>query len=382
MDHLILGSVIAFLITFSAIPIIIRLAEMKKLFDVPDDRKIHINPVPSLGGVGIFGGFMLALLLASPVVVPEFQYVVSAFLVVFFLGLKDDIVVLTPLKKFLGQLIAAGILVFKGGILIHSMHGFLGLQEMPYPISLAFTFLTIIVITNSFNLIDGVDGLAGSLGLITTAAFGTYFLLAGHPFYAVLSFSMMGSLMAFLIFNASPAKIFMGDTGSLLLGIVNALLVIKFIQVASAPTAPLYLPAAPAIGFAILFVPLFDTLRIFSFRILTRRSPFSPDRNHVHHLLLEKGCNHSTVTVLAVVFNVFVIAATFLGRHLGNTFLLIGLVSIGFSTISLLIYTNRAKRRQLFDLTFNRSDKKLDIETKVITLKTDKVITEVTEMAK
>ncbi len=366
MDHLLVGSVIAFLITFSAIPIIIRVAEMKHLFDVPDDRKVHLNPIPSLGGIGIFAGFILALLISAPVGWIELQFLAAAFMVIFFVGIKDDIVVLTPLKKFLGQLVAAAILVFKGGILIDGMHGFLGINDMPYIFRLAFTFFTIIVVTNSFNLIDGVDGLAGSLGFLTTTAFGLYFFIAQEPVFAVMSFSMAGSLLAFLIFNVSPARIFMGDTGSLMVGLVNAILVIKFIQVATNPAAKFLLPSAPAIGFAILFVPLFDTLRIFAYRILTRRSPFSPDRNHIHHLLLEKGLSHSMVTFLAVAFNVIIIAVTFMGRNLNTTLLLAGLISVGFSTISLLIFSNRAKRRHLFP-SFGSN---LEMKTKVITLKT------------
>ena len=381
MDHILIGSVIAFLITFSAIPIIIRVAEMKHLFDVPDDRKVHANPVPSLGGIGIFAGFIMAFLIAAPTGWAELQYFTAAFLIMFFLGLKDDIVVLTPLKKFLGQLLAAFIIVYKGGVLIDGMFGFMGLEKMPFLLSLIFTYLTIVVITNSFNLIDGVDGLAGSLGLFTSLAFGVYFLLADQPLYAIMSFSMAGSLLAFLIFNISPARIFMGDTGSLLLGLVNSILVIKFIQIATVPTAKVYLPAAPAIGFVILFVPLFDTLRIFAYRILSRRSPFSPDRNHVHHLLLEKGCSHSMVTFLAVAFNIMIAGATLLGRNLNITFLLFGLISVGFSVISLLIYSNRANRRKLFPLSFNTKEKN-GSETKIIPLKQSATVHEPEEIAK
>ena len=274
MDHLLIGSVIAFLITYSAIPIIIRVAEAKHLFDVPDDdRKLHKTPIPSLGGIGIFAGFILGFLIAVPAGAIEVQYFAAAFLVIFFLGLKDDIVVLTPLKKFLGQLLAAFIIVYKGGILIDGMFGFMGFEKMPFILSLAFTYLTIIVITNSFNLIDGVDGLAGSLGLFTSAAFGIYFFMADQPFYAMMSFAMTGSLAGFLIFNSSPAKIFMGDTGSLLLGIINSILVIKFIQVATVPTAKIYLPSAPAIGFAILFRGKHG--------IHLRISDFKPDYKHI-----------------------------------------------------------------------------------------------------
>ncbi len=381
MDHLLIGSVIAFLITFSAIPIIIRVAEMKHLFDVPDDRKLHANPVPSLGGIGIFAGFIMAFLIAAPTGWAELQYFAAAFLVMFFLGLKDDIVVLTPLKKFLGQLLAAFIIVYKGGVLIDGMFGFLGMEKMPFLLSLIFTYLTIVVITNSFNLIDGVDGLAGSLGLFTSIAFGVYFVLADQPLYAIMSFSMAGSLLAFLIFNISPARIFMGDTGSLLLGLVNSILVIKFIQIATVPTAKVFLPAAPAIGFAILFVPLFDTLRIFAYRILSRRSPFSPDRNHVHHLLLAKGCSHNMVTFLAVSFNILIAGATLLGRNLNITFLLFGLISVGFSVISILIYSNRANRRKLFPLSFDAKEK-IGSETKIIPIKANAPVHESEEIAK
>jgi UDP-GlcNAc:undecaprenyl-phosphate/decaprenyl-phosphate GlcNAc-1-phosphate transferase len=201
MDHLFIGSVISFLITFAAIPIIIRVAEMKHLYDVPDDRKVHVSPVPSLGGIGIFAGFIIALLLSLPEGVPQMQYLLAAFLVIFFLGLKDDIIVLTPFKKFLGQLLAAGIIVLKGDILITGLHGFLGIGEMPVAISYAFTFFTIIVITNSFNLIDGVDGLAGTLGIVATASFGTYFMLSGEEFYAVMAFCHDGQLIGFFDFQ-------------------------------------------------------------------------------------------------------------------------------------------------------------------------------------
>ena len=116
MDHVLIGSAIAFLITFSAIPIIIRVAELKHLFDVPNSRKVHASPIPSLGGIGIFAGFILAALMALPAGSQELQYYIAAFLVIFFLGIKDDIIILSPLKKFLGQILAAGILIFKGGI--------------------------------------------------------------------------------------------------------------------------------------------------------------------------------------------------------------------------------------------------------------------------
>jgi len=219
MEVLLLGTLLAFVITYAAIPVIIKVAEIKKLYDIPNDRKVHAFPVPSLGGLGIFAGFIIASLLTISISNAQgFQYYFAAAFVIFFVGLKDDILVLTPMKKIIGQVIAAFIIIYKGGVVIKSMHGFLGVQELPEAIGLALTYLTVIVVINSFNLIDGVDGLAAGLGIFTTLCFGVYFYIDTQFQYAALSFAMSGSLLAFLIFNRSPARIFMGDTGSLALG--------------------------------------------------------------------------------------------------------------------------------------------------------------------
>src|SRR5438105_4727812 len=150
---------ISFAITFLAIPVIITVAERKKLFDIPDERKIHQSPIPSLGGLGIFAGFILASLIAINFqTTADFQYFFAAAFVIFFLGLKDDILVISPIKKFIGQVLAAFLIIYKGGIQIRSMHGFLGLEgPLPEMYSLVLTYFTVIVIINSFNLIDGVD---------------------------------------------------------------------------------------------------------------------------------------------------------------------------------------------------------------------------------
>ncbi|MES1222399.1 MAG: MraY family glycosyltransferase [Bacteroidota bacterium] len=337
-DVALTGSV-AFIITFLAIPVILQIAEQKKLFDVPDERKVHARPVASLGGVGIFGGFLLAALLSiSEYTNPEFQYFFAAALVIFFLGLKDDLIVLSAFKKIIGQLIAASILIHLGGIKLTSMHGLFGFYEVPEAFGLAMSYLTIIVVINSFNLIDGVDGLAGTLGLLTTTIFGIYFFAADQLSYSLLSFSMCGSLLAFLIFNHHPARIFMGDSGSLMIGLVNAILVIKFINIADAPDAVLPVASPVAIAFAILMVPLFDTLRVFSIRIVNGRSPFTPDRNHVHHLMLNKGLNHSAVTYSCVLINIFFVLLAYSGKGWGSGYLLTVMLSISFLGIALLYY--------------------------------------------
>jgi UDP-N-acetylmuramyl pentapeptide phosphotransferase/UDP-N-acetylglucosamine-1-phosphate transferase len=342
LDLLLTGSV-AFIITFLAVPVIIQIAKLKKLYDLPDERKVHTHPIPSLGGIGIFGGFTLAALLSIPIYLhPEFQYFFAAAFVIFFLGLKDDVLILSATKKFIGQVIAASILIHLGGLKITSMHGLLGFEDVPEAVSIALSYVTIIVVINSFNLIDGVDGLASVLGLITMLVFGSYFYYIGLQAYSLLAFAMAGSLIGFLIFNYHPAKIFMGDSGSLMVGLVNSILVIKFISSADASAIAFPVASSVAVGFAILIVPLLDTLRVFSIRILDGRSPFSPDRNHFHHLLLDRGLSHNSITLCCGGINVVFIAIAFLGRNLGSNLLMMIMLAIAFTSLGCL-YVKKAK---------------------------------------
>ena len=196
MLNVLLTGAVSFIITFLAIPAIMRVAKEKKLYDLPDARKLHTRPIASLGGVGIFIGLFLSALLTITRDNNEFQFFFASALVIFFLGLKDDILILSARKKFLGQLAATAILVHLADIRIESMHGFLGVGKLPDPVGIALSYITIIVVVNAYNLIDGVDGLAGSLGLLTTAIFGVYFFMAGLPLYSLVAFAMTGSLLA------------------------------------------------------------------------------------------------------------------------------------------------------------------------------------------
>jgi UDP-GlcNAc:undecaprenyl-phosphate/decaprenyl-phosphate GlcNAc-1-phosphate transferase len=342
MLNVILTGSLSFIVTFLAIPAIMKVAQEKKLFDVPDARKLHTNTIASLGGVGIFLGFFLSSLLTIPSTGrPEMQFCFASGIVVFFLGLKDDILIISALKKFLGQLAAAAILIHLAGVRIESMHGVFGIYALPQVVSYLLSYITIIVIVNAYNLIDGVDGLAGSLGVLTTSIFGVYFFLANMPVYSLMAFGMAGSLLAFLVFNFNPAKIFMGDSGSLLLGLVNAILVLKFIAVADAPGAVVPVTSAVAVGFSILVVPLLDTLRVFSIRIAKGRSPFVPDRNHIHHLLMDRGLNHRNVTVSCVALNVSFIVMAYFARELGSTLLLLIMFAASAAFVGILMFIKR-----------------------------------------
>ena len=347
MDNIFLSSGLAFLITFFAIPVIIEVAKDKKLFDEPGERKVHKAVIPTLGGLGIFGGFIIATLIGvPPAAASVLQYFMAAIMIIFFMGIKDDVLILTASKKFIGQLVAAGIVIKFGGIQITDMYGIMGIHALAPTASFLLTLFTIVVITNSFNLIDGVDGLAGSLGLLTSLIFGFYFYFSGEPLYAVLALSLAGSLVAFLIYNFYPAKIFMRDTGSLLIGLVNSILVIKFIMIASNPSSAIPLESAPALGFAILLVPLFDTLRVVSHRIINRRSPFCPDRNHIHHFLLDLGLSHRMIAFTCVTTNILFIALAYSLRFAGSSLVMLILGAVAIFIVGI-VYYNKPRRKLL-----------------------------------
>ena len=357
MVEMLMSLALAFGITFYAIPIIITVANQKRLFDLPDQRKIHLNPIPAIGGIGIFAGFITALLLSVNLKdVYHFQYLVAALMVIFFIGMKDDLTDLSAFKKFLGQIIAACILVFKGGFILKDMDGILGIHELPTVASYCISLVIIVLIINAYNLIDGVDGLAASLSLFSSILFALFFAVNDQMTFACIATSLAGALAAFLIFNYNPARIFMGDTGSLLIGLINAVLVIQFINLNS-PEHPqvLQVNAAPAIGFAILFVPLFDTLRVFSLRILHGESPFTPDRNHIHHILLRLGLDHKRVTFCLVVTNLFIPFIAYLLQAIGTNWLICILLCSGLITVSMLVNVYGKRRLKFMEHTLGTS---------------------------
>ena len=346
MGNILLSGIVAFIITFFVIPIVIKVARLKKLYDVPDERKVHVTPIPSLGGIGIFVGFILALLLfadgsLSPIALESY---VAGFVVIFFVGIKDDILNISPIKKLGGQILVSVILMFKSNLLITNMHGFLGINEIHQSVSYFLTLVTIVVTMNAYNLIDGVDGLAGTISIVTCSALGFFFLTSNDLLYSLMAFSFAGSLVAFLIYNFSHSnKIFMGDTGSMLSGTLNVILVIHFISTPISSTI-LTVSAAPAVGFGVLMLPLLDTLRVFGIRMFKGKSPFSPDRNHLHHLLLDRGMTHVQITMTLATLAVVGIVMSYFAQPMGTTILIILQLCLFFSGVYILHFLrNRNK---------------------------------------
>lgn len=309
--YIVFSIVISFAITYIIIPRIITVSKEKKLFDEINDRKIHTSKIPTLGGVAIFAGLIItSLITMNGFDFNTIKYLIASIVLIFFIGLKDDISAITPWKKLAVQITATLIIILLGNYRFTNLHGILGIHEINYFWSVAISLFAIISITNAFNLIDGVDGLASGIAFISSVVLGSWFCLSGHPEYSILAFSLAGSLMAFFGFNVfgKKNKLFMGDTGSLIIGFVISALIIRFNEFNLVPNK-FNVNSAPVISFAIIVIPVVDTIRVFVLRILKKKSPFSADRSHIHHQLFSLfNGNHLKVTATMFVFNILFIA--------------------------------------------------------------------------
>ena len=225
---IIFSLITAFFISFLAIPRLIEFAQKLKVFDNGGDRASHEGSTPFFGGIAIFTGVIFSLLFWADI--EDIQYILVSILIVFIVGLIDDLRQITAFKMLIGQIIATLIVIFFGDLQIDSMHGVLGVYDLPIWISTLFTIFVVIVITNGFNLIDGVDGLAGGVGVIATSCFGFVAVIMGQNDMALIAFTLSGALIGFLKYNYYPARIFMGDTGSLVVGMILSVLAINTIK--------------------------------------------------------------------------------------------------------------------------------------------------------
>lgn len=332
------SAVTSFLIAFMTLPLIIKYSVRKNLLDVPGRRKIHKKVTPSLGGIAIFLGFFFSILVWLEIPAwKDFKFLLIPFVIIFFMGVRDDLVPMRAHIKLVVQILASALLVVIFDLRLTS---FYSLFEVEFPLWLSYTvtIFTIIVIINSFNLIDGLDGLAGTVSLISLMAFGIWFYVVDEPIFSLFSFAMGGALVAFLIFNWEPADIFMGDTGATVIGLLLAIQTIKFINVDHQLSADSEFKFLGVIATAACFiiVPLIDTARVFTLRIAKGQSPFTPDKNHIHHAIMRLGMTHAqTASILGTVQVFFVLIAVFLRSYSG--FLVLGLVLFLAIALSILL---------------------------------------------
>lgn len=339
---------IAFLITYMAIPSVVNVARLKNLYAVENERTSHHSNIPTLGGFAVFAGFIVSVMIFAYIPnIPYLQYIVAGMLIVFLLGLKDDVIALAPMVKIVGEVVAATLIIDLGNIRITGLYGFMGISTIgPYASDLLSIFV-IIAIVNAFNLIDGIDGLAAGVGIIAGLTFGFWFYRAGYTQLAILAFALVGALLAFFIFNVFSVKnkIFMGDIGSLVLGFTMSIFAIKFNELNLIAGEDVRIFAAPAVSIGILIVPIFDTIRVFTLRLIKGRSPFLADRQHVHHYMLDLTGSHKKATAIMLLVNVCFIAFAILLSDLRNyqlTIILIALAAL-CSAIPFILLKKRKK---------------------------------------
>ena len=313
------AAIIAFITSVFSYPAIFNVATAKNIMDASDIRSSHLGKVPVLGGIGIYLSVVVAITIIGALLdTKSLLLILGGITLLFFLGLKDDILILSPRKKFTGQLLAALLLIIFTDTRIFGLSGMFGVKVMPYWLSVSFTLFVYMLIINAYNLIDGIDGLAGSLALVASLAFGYVFYEYNDISMMVLASAVCGALLPFLYLNFSKRnKIFMGDTGSMILGFIISVFAVKFINSSERMSDSLYRLSSPVITLAILFFPLLDTFRIFLIRIFIHKSsPFKADKNHVHHRFLQLGFSHAKTTLFIVSFNIILILIAFLGRNL------------------------------------------------------------------
>ncbi|MDP4239818.1 MAG: MraY family glycosyltransferase [Bacteroidota bacterium] len=315
---------------------VIDIAKKRNFVVKPNKRTSHEGVIPNIGGINIFISFLSTVFLFSYGIISELQFTIVGVFIILIVGFVDDLIAIKPTWKLLGELLSAFFLIVVSDVRLSHLHGFLGIYELSIGWSYLLSFFVFVAIINALNLIDGVDGLASGLGILYCLFFAIYFNLTANINMAVSAFAMAGSLFVFFLYNVfgGKRKIFMGDSGSLLLGYMITLYVFEFCEMNAYKciAEPFQMSAAPAVAICVLFVPLFDTVRVMLTRLKKGVSPFRPDKNHIHHLLLKTGLKHRQVTFVLLLVSFFFIVLGIIGRQWN-----IGiLIFIAFSIATLL----------------------------------------------
>lgn len=329
----------SFLLTFFTIPTISKISRRKNLMDEPGVRSSHLRKIPNLGGIAIFYSISVCASVFAFELFELYKFLFASLVILLYIGVMDDIVVMRAYKKLFAQIIVTALMVIGSDVRLRSFFGLFGIYELSYFFSVAISIFTFIVLINAFNLIDGIDGLAGSYSILCSAMFGiSYFRLGEYNYpLVVLSGIIIASVAAFLYYNLSGyrnMKIFMGDTGSMILGFLLAFTAICFIDIfidKELPGVPrYYLQSAPSVAMAILILPIVDTLNVFIIRTVKGHSPFRADRNHIHHALLDLGLTHRRSTVYILLYYLLIVGVAYFFRHINVNLLLLIILSLGF----------------------------------------------------
>ncbi len=329
-----LALIAGFIVSFITIPPIVRISRKKKLVALPNGRTSHSGAIPALGGVAIFGATILGTsLFMTPDSLGEFRYILAALFIVFGIGLKDDLVNLSWSRKFIAEAIAALLVVVLADVRISTFHGMLGIGTLPLWFSIVFSVLVFLFLINAFNLLDGIDGLASGMGIFISLVFGIWLSTLGATNFSILAFSLAGGLIAFYGFNVfgKKHKLFMGDSGSLVLGFLFSVLSIKILCCEVAPSNPHYMLAFPTVIMSVMIIPMIDTIRVFTLRILRGQSPFHADRTHLHHIFLRLGFSHLQASLTIIAMNAALFALCYSLRDINALLLAVILFTLGLA---------------------------------------------------
>lgn len=307
--------------------------------DEPGIRSSHLRKIPNLGGIAIFYSIGICASIFAYELFDLYKFLFASLVILLYIGVMDDIVVMRAYKKLVAQIIVSSLIVIGSDIRIRSLFGICGVFELSYLVSVLFSIVTFIILINAFNLIDGIDGLAGGYCVICSALFGISYYRLGQYNYplVVLSVIIIGAVLAFLYYNLSnyrTNKIFMGDTGSMLLGFLLAFTAVCFIDIfidKALPNVPRYhLRSAPAVAVAILILPIVDTLNVIIIRLANKRSPFDADKNHIHHKLLKLNLTHRRSSFYIIVYYLLIVIVAYYLRHINVNLLLVIILLLGF----------------------------------------------------
>jgi UDP-GlcNAc:undecaprenyl-phosphate GlcNAc-1-phosphate transferase len=324
-------------ITVSLIPMMIRLADRYQVVDLPNPRKVHVHPVPRIGGLAMAVGVFIPIVLWA--LADEFvrAFIAATSILVVF-GFIDDMKGLDYKAKFGGQILAALVIIFYGGLRINSLGSLLpGEMQLTEWLKIALSLVAIVGVTNAVNLADGLDGLAGGISLLSFCCIGYLAYLDGSNTVLLITMSVTGAIFGFLRFNTHPASLFMGDTGSQLLGFTAVVLAIKTTQGNT--------PLSPVLPLIILGLPVLDTLTVMVQRIGRGRSPFSPDKNHFHHRLISFGLSHSEAVFIIYVIQALMILSAIFFKYHSDWLLVAGYSAFSVVMVSLFAAADRKALR-------------------------------------
>lgn len=337
--------IISVVISLYAVRKIIFITRSRKIFDIPDNvRKFHGDQIASLGGIGIFAGYMVA---SAFFMYLEWYYVVAASVILFFTGVYDDIMNMRPSKKLIAQMVAAAITVLLADIRITSLYGIGGIWELPYYTSVILTIIGSTFFINVFNFMDGIDGLACSLGILYTGVTAALFAILGDQNMAGISLSLLGATAGLLYYNIAPARIYMGDTGSMVLGLTIFTLCTALLNLYGSGqnthnvTFIHSSQGMMSIIASLIFLPVFDALRVFVLRLKKGTSPLMADRTHIHYYLLDAGFSHTAAVTIIVAVNILLVALAWLTQDM-SPLLTFVILAMTMATFMLLVTKKRA----------------------------------------